>query len=283
MKWIIAAVLLALSGGVFALECDSSGNQLEINQCAHEEFEHADAQLNQIWQALMDRFKKEKTHVKQLRAAQRAWIKFRDAEVEAMFPCDDVNIRLCWGSMYPMRYSLAMKRLTEARIASLQQHIGSSEPGDSDSSDDSKLVMSTLPAFLGMRPGDKLTDQRDRLTKTVIKTGEGDFDAWAILYVGETVGHIFPDIQDQSRIGSIVITSSDAVTDSGIRVGSTWEDLKDAFPQIPVHGSEIEGQTFANHGHVSYKLNVNFWSYQLSEEELKSIKDDTEIIEIWLR
>ena len=284
MKLGISALLLALSTTAAAVECNPEGGQLEMNRCALDDYEQVDLQLNQTWKALIGRFKKDKTHVEQLRVAQRAWIKFRDAEAEALFPCDDSNKRFCFGSMYPILHSVALTEMTEARIRSLQNHLNGgvvSSSNESSNIDDKKLL-TTRPSFLGMQAGDNLSDYKDKLKATTIVTGEGDFEAFAIFHEEKRVGHIYADIQDPAKIGSIVITAPIAATELGIKVSSTWGALKEAFPQIPVHGSEIEGQTFANHGHVDYKLNVNFWSYELTAEQLASIKDDTEIIEIWL-
>lgn len=283
MKLALSALLIiTLSTAVTAIECNPSGGQLEMNRCALDDYEKSDLQLNQTWNALIDRFKKDKKHVEQLRAAQRAWIKFRDAEVGALFPCDEPNKRICFGSMYPLLHSVALQEMTEARTRSLQNHLNDGVVASSSGNVNDKSLLTTLPSFLGMQSGDKLSDHQDKLKATVIKTGEGDFEAFAIYHDEKRVGHIYPAIQNEAKIGSIVITAPIAATERGIKVGSTWGELKDNFPQIPVHDSEIEGQIFANHGHISYKLNVNFWSYELTDEQLTSIKNSTEIIEIWL-
>lgn len=104
--------------------CNPEGTQPEMNQCARDDFEQADQVLNQVWRQLLAKEKGKATYIKKLRVAQRAWIAFRDAEVEAMFTCEEANPRFCWGSMYPLLYHIEMQELTEARTQRLQQYLG---------------------------------------------------------------------------------------------------------------------------------------------------------------
>ena len=104
-----------LSSSAFAFECNLEGNQAELNQCAYDDFLTADDALNDVYQKLIKKSKGDKTYIKQLRQAQRAWIKFRDAELDAMFSCAEEDIKLCWGSMVGMLYPSAKADLTEER------------------------------------------------------------------------------------------------------------------------------------------------------------------------
>ncbi len=106
-----------------AAQCNPSGSQPEMNQCALEDFEKADKALNQVWQQLLTKEKANPAYIKKLRAAQRVWISFRDAEVAAMFACEDSNPRWCWGSMYPLLYHIALSELTEARTQRLKLYL----------------------------------------------------------------------------------------------------------------------------------------------------------------
>ncbi len=145
------------------------------------------------------------------------------------------------------------------------------------------FLLTKHPSALGMRPGHKLSDYSDMLSKTVIETGEGDFEAFAISHEGSHVGHIDPYFDDSSKIGNINITSPLIIFEKGLSVNLTWGKLKKLVPSVMVNGSEIEGRTHASYENVSFRLNANFWSFQLSEDELKSIKDDTAIIAIQIQ
>ena len=126
MKRIIFAGLLAFSTNLLAepdIQCNPAGNQMEMNKCAYEDFEKADKALNQTYKALIKKSGDDKTYIKKLRESQRAWIKFRDAELDAMFSCEDENIRICWGSMIGMLYPAAKQELTEERTKRLQHYI----------------------------------------------------------------------------------------------------------------------------------------------------------------
>jgi uncharacterized protein YecT (DUF1311 family) len=103
-----------------ALKCNRNGNQGELNQCALDDYTASGKKLNNTWKSLMAKFKDEKIATAKLKTAQKAWIVFRNAEVEAQFACDGGN---CWGSMEGMLRSEVLKELTDARTARLQKYI----------------------------------------------------------------------------------------------------------------------------------------------------------------
>jgi uncharacterized protein YecT (DUF1311 family) len=103
-----------------AFKCNPNGNQAELSQCAADDYAASDKKLNDTWQALMSIHKHEEKIPAQLKKAQKAWVAFRDAEVEAQFACDGGN---CWGSMEGMVRSGVLKELTDTRTARLQKYI----------------------------------------------------------------------------------------------------------------------------------------------------------------
>lgn len=105
-----------------AFKCNPEGNQAELNQCSYDRYQAADKQLNATWKKLMAKFKDDKTATAKLKTAQKAWIVFRDAEIEAMFACEAQD-RTCWGSMEPMLRNGELTTLTQARTARLQKYI----------------------------------------------------------------------------------------------------------------------------------------------------------------
>lgn len=127
MQYLPYTVLLtALVSGVTLAEdikCNPSGTQIEMNQCAADDYAAADKKLNATWQKLIAKFKDDKTATTKLKAAQKAWIAFRDAEVAAQFACNDGDVRVCWGSMYPMLLNSELQALTKARTERLQKYI----------------------------------------------------------------------------------------------------------------------------------------------------------------
>ncbi len=103
-----------------AFKCNPDGNQAELSQCAADDYTASDKKLNDTWKSLIDKFKDDKTTTAKLKTAQKAWIVFRDAEVEAQFACEGGN---CWGSMEGMLRNEVLKELTDTRTARLQKYI----------------------------------------------------------------------------------------------------------------------------------------------------------------
>jgi uncharacterized protein YecT (DUF1311 family) len=114
--WLLAVALLS-----FAV-CPTPAHaqtQAAMNREAHASFQKADARLNSLYAkvlASVDDEGKEK-----LKAAQRAWVAFRDAE--AALRADEAR----GGTMAPLLYENAREELTEARIKQLRSLL---EPSD---------------------------------------------------------------------------------------------------------------------------------------------------------
>jgi uncharacterized protein YecT (DUF1311 family) len=95
-------------------ECGDSASQMEMNACAAAEFQQANARLNAVYREITARVKRTVDIRKQLVAAQRAWISFRDAE------CSFVTSLSEGGSIHPMLVLLCKTRITDKRIAELR-------------------------------------------------------------------------------------------------------------------------------------------------------------------
>ena len=95
--------------------CPDAMTQFAMNQCAAQEFQKADAELNKIYRELLkDAGTAEKA---KLRAAQLAWIKFRDAH------CDYEAFGNKGGSIYPMVYSFCLAEVTRERTNQFKEII----------------------------------------------------------------------------------------------------------------------------------------------------------------
>jgi uncharacterized protein YecT (DUF1311 family) len=91
--------------------CENAKTQLEINECMAAAYKAADAELNSLYVSLQG--KPGAVTSEKLRAAQRAWIKYRDAN------CDAEAELYEGGSIRPAMYSGCLERVTRARIAEL--------------------------------------------------------------------------------------------------------------------------------------------------------------------
>ena len=92
--------------------CPDAGNQHELNRCAALARDKADAELNKVYRELMK--DTGATERAKLRAAQLAWLKFRDAH------CDYASVGNKGGSIYPMVVSFCLAGVTSARVKQLQ-------------------------------------------------------------------------------------------------------------------------------------------------------------------
>ena len=94
--------------------CPGSHTQFELNQCAARARDRADAELNKVYRQLVSRLGDKKWEMK-LRAAQQAWIKYRDAN------CDYESEFSGGGSAATFEYNFCLAEITTARAKELQK------------------------------------------------------------------------------------------------------------------------------------------------------------------
>ena len=130
---VCACLLLPLAGQAQKPEADcfdKAITQLDINDCAGKQLADADAELNRVYKAILEKYKKDALFVEKLRAAQRAWLAFRDAEIEAKYPHAGEENGRYYGSIFPMCDGLYKAQLTQERTRKLQEWLDGSEEGD---------------------------------------------------------------------------------------------------------------------------------------------------------
>jgi uncharacterized protein YecT (DUF1311 family) len=94
-------------------------SQSEMNAQAARDAAKADRELNKVYKEVLASLDDE--GAKLLKASQRAWIAFRDAE--AAFAADEAR----GGSMAPLLYSGTVGRLIEQRTRMLKERLGTDE------------------------------------------------------------------------------------------------------------------------------------------------------------
>ncbi len=113
---IFASLLLTAQ----PLNCTDPQTQADMNQCAGRDAAEADADLNLIYKEVvahyeqMDRDSESTEGVKRLRAAQRAWVAFRDAQ------CSLAGYEALGGSMETLLVAGCEAELTKRRAAELR-------------------------------------------------------------------------------------------------------------------------------------------------------------------
>jgi uncharacterized protein YecT (DUF1311 family) len=135
LRWLLrgaaGAILSLMLAGVFGMpasaqsepdvDCDNQNTQLDMNICAAQEYDEADAALNEQYnktrRVLAEGDKElsdgETSAAKALLTAQRAWINYRDAH------CEAVGFQARGGSMQPMLVSGCLAELTRTRTEEL--------------------------------------------------------------------------------------------------------------------------------------------------------------------
>jgi uncharacterized protein YecT (DUF1311 family) len=128
---ICVCLLLPLAAQAQKPEADcfeKAVTQLESNDCAGKEYQEADAELNRVYKAILEKYKRDALFVEKLRAVQRAWLAYRDAEIEAKYPhAGEGNY---YGSIFPMCDQLYRAQLTQERTKKLREWLDGGEEGD---------------------------------------------------------------------------------------------------------------------------------------------------------
>ncbi len=116
-----AALALSLAAAVAAQgkpqqqspRCEDAETQFEMTQCAGREYRAADAELNRVYQQVTRQ--EDAAGRARLKAAQLAWLKFRDAECE--YEAGDY----IGGTMRPMIEAYCLAAVTKARTQQLKE------------------------------------------------------------------------------------------------------------------------------------------------------------------
>jgi uncharacterized protein YecT (DUF1311 family) len=95
--------------------CANAQTQAEMNICAGKEYQAADTELNQIYRKLVSMLDDEEKS--QLKGAQNAWLKYRDAN------CEFVADQYEGGTIRPMIHGLCLADMTKNRTAELRNQI----------------------------------------------------------------------------------------------------------------------------------------------------------------
>jgi uncharacterized protein YecT (DUF1311 family) len=105
-----------------------------MNACASDEATRVDAELNDVYRKLLSKAASPTEAAAKIKAAERAWIAYRDAYMDAMYPAKDKQAE--YGSIYPMEADLLRAKLTQRQVTALeeliQQYSGDEHSGTSE-------------------------------------------------------------------------------------------------------------------------------------------------------
>nr|WP_298998828.1 hypothetical protein [uncultured Allomuricauda sp.] len=129
-------------------------------------------------------------------------------------------------------------------------------------------------SYYGIEIGNPIKDYQ--LPSGTLKTGEGEFQVYYMLYNNDTLGYVY----GEDLIESIHIWDGRGATMEGVRVGTTFGEIKDLFPLPKVHGSELESRVNVFHKKHIYRLNYYSPEYEL---DYSTIPDSVRVTEIIIR
>ncbi len=121
----VAAALAACALSVVAARAQS---QADMNSAACGRYGRADDELNRVYQQILREYAEDADFVAKLKEAQRAWVAYRDAHVESVFPGEDK--RATYGSVFPMCHCHEMEGLTRERTRVLRRWLTGLPEGD---------------------------------------------------------------------------------------------------------------------------------------------------------
>lgn len=121
--FLLGLAALAQKRRVQRLPCEKTAvTQLEMNNCAHQEYVKADAEMNRVYKQLMSVLTADQAKDQtKLREAQRAWVKYRDANCESESSLNE------GGTIYPMVYDFCLASMTEERTKRLRDMLANSQ------------------------------------------------------------------------------------------------------------------------------------------------------------
>jgi uncharacterized protein YecT (DUF1311 family) len=123
MRRAILFALTCLAAPAFAqnIDCSRAMAQQELNACAYQDWEAADAELNAVYRQVVAIYREMDESMppeygsayETLRDGQRAWVTFRDKG------CEAEGFAFRGGSAEPLLVYGCMRRVTEERIGHL--------------------------------------------------------------------------------------------------------------------------------------------------------------------
>jgi len=127
MGWLLILVLIVSPVGVaqdsaqYRVCNEKAKTQAELTACASEEAARADSELNEVYQKLLSQAASREEAVAKVKAAERAWMAYRDAYMDAMYPAR--NKQAEYGSIYPMEVDLLRAKLTQRQVTALKEFL----------------------------------------------------------------------------------------------------------------------------------------------------------------
>jgi len=105
---------------------DKAQTQFELDKCASDEAARADLALDTVYRGFLVKIAGDSLAIAKLRQAETAWLRYRDAYIEAAYPARDKQ--LAYGTEYPMDVDLLLAKLTREHLAATAYLINEYQP-----------------------------------------------------------------------------------------------------------------------------------------------------------
>jgi len=102
--------------------------QAQINQDACDQYRTTDAEMNSSYKQILNSYGRDAPFIEKLKKAQRAWLLFRDAHLESLYPAQDQLA--AYGSVNQMCRCIVLAELTRERTGALNRWITGVQEGD---------------------------------------------------------------------------------------------------------------------------------------------------------
>lgn len=127
MRYLLLVWLIALSScasfaqnsGQYQACSEKAKTQIEMETCANQEAKRTDIELNAVYDQLLSKAKGNPVALEKVKMAERAWIAYRDAYIDAMYPAKDKQAE--YGSAFPMGVDLLRAKLSRQQIVALRE------------------------------------------------------------------------------------------------------------------------------------------------------------------
>lgn len=122
---LITILATPIARGQAKDSCFDKATQSELNACEAEQYRKVDAEMQRVYTQVLAKYSADRPLAENLRIAQEAWLKFRDAHMDSLFP--ETDKQRTYGSVYPMCKAIEMTLLTSQRTESLQRMLNPEE------------------------------------------------------------------------------------------------------------------------------------------------------------
>lgn len=122
MRTLCIVLLLAFAVPAFAQ------TQADLTAEGCSKYKMADEELNRTYYAVRDAYAADKAFLARLKDAQKAWLAFRDAHIQELFPAENPQIE--YGSMYSQCVCNELEWVTRERNHQLRRWIEGVKEGE---------------------------------------------------------------------------------------------------------------------------------------------------------